>query len=346
MPLIGFSNEDIDLALMGGTMTTANVGYDLDIVKTAVQTNSPTTEAWRIYLTEAKWGGAARASFRFQFAYRFEVGSFATYPGQTLVLKSISSGLDLFRIAVVPGQSRNFQLQYNSSSVVGAPTWVNVGAAQTEPDGIHIYTVTVNIADAGGILDVHRDGILIASLGGGDTKFIGVSTIDCIAGWPVSNSTGFGGFNFWSQFILGTVDYLTYGLQVANPPIDAAGAVATQDSGAYTDVNEPILNRANGITLDTVGDGFSGTVQNLAGAAATAPIMALRVAADVRRGSSGPNKVKLFVRVGGTNYYSPALDVEGVGFVGVAYVWELNPATVLPWTVAEFNAVEIGVEAA
>lgn len=346
MPLIGFSNEDIDLALLGGTMTTANVGYDLNIVKTAVQTNSVTTEAWRIYLTDQKWGGAARASFRFQFAYNFQLGGFAGYPGQVLVLKSISTGLDLFRVAVVPAQSRNFQLQYNTSTVVGTPTWVNVGAPQTEPDGIHIYTLSVNIADAGGVLDLHRDGILVASLAGGDTKFIGVSTIDCIAGWPVSNNTGFSGFNYWAQFILGTIDYMTYGLQVANPPIDGAGAVATQDSGAYTDVNEPILNRANGITLDTVGDGFSGTVQDLAGAATTAPIMAVRVAVDVRRGSSGPNKVKLFVRLGGVNYYSSVLDVEGIGFVGVAYTWELNPATSAPWTVAQFNSLEIGVEAA
>lgn len=345
MSLIGHSNDDVDFALMSGTMTTASVGFDTALVKTAIQCTSVTTESHRIYFTDQKWGGAARSSFRLQVAHRFEVGSFSGLSGKTLVIKDITSGLDLYQLAVVPNNSRNLQLQYNSSTTVGTPTWVNVGAAQTEPDGVHVHTLTVNIADSGGILTWHRDGVLMASLLG-DTKFIGVSTVDCVAFWAPSAYAGFGGFSYWAHTMLGTVDYMTYGLQVANPPIDGAGGVATQDSGVYSDVNEAILNRANGITLDTNGDGFSGTVTDLSGTAATAPIMAIRVVCDVRRGSSGPDEVKLFVRIGGTNYYSPVIPVEGIGFVAVAYTWELNPATSAPWTVAAFNAVEIGVEAA
>ena len=74
--------------------------------------------------------------------------------------------------------------------------------------------------------------------------------------------------------------------------------------------------------------------------------MGFRVAADVRRGASGPSQVKLYVVIGGTRYYSPAIAVNGVGFVTVAYQWDLNPATSAPWTVTQINGLEIGVEAA
>jgi hypothetical protein len=347
MGIIGYGNDDIDVSLIGGTVVTSGHGMDTALVKTAIYSNAAyLTPSHSIYFTDQKWGGAALASFRLQFlANCGDVGSFNTHTLKWLVFKNLTSGLEVFRICHVTA-TRNMTLQYNTSSTPGSPTWVAVGVTQTEPAGVHFHTLEVDIHDTTGVLKWYRDGILLASMTG-DTKLIGVSTIEVVDFWGWSNDTGFGGGDYyWAMHLLTTVDYQPYGLQVVNPAINGAGAVAGQDSGVYTDVNETTLNRANGLTLDTAGDGFSGTVADLAGTAATAPIMAVRAAADVRCGSTGPNDVKLFVRVSGTNYYSPSIPISGIGFVTVMYIWELNPATGLPWTIAEYNAAEVGCEAA
>jgi hypothetical protein len=215
--------------------------------------------------------------------------------------------------------------------------------------GSHVlstHTITGLVADSGGILQWHINGALMTQLLG-DTKFTAATTVDYAAGWvPVGGGSGWNTDTAWSQIMFTSEDYMTYGLAVLNLELSGAGADATQDTGVYTDVNELVEDRTTGMTFDTVGDHFSGALADIAGISSGSPIMGFRVAADVRRGASGPSQVKLYVVIGGTRYYSPAIAVNGVGFVTVAYQWDLNPATSAPWTVTQINGLEIGVEAA
>jgi hypothetical protein len=57
-------------------------------------------------------------------------------------------------------------------------------------------------------------------------------------------------------------------------------------------------------------------------------------------------RLKFYVKIGGTRYYSPSLAVNGIGFTALAYQWAVNPATTQPWTTTDINGLEGGIEAA
>jgi hypothetical protein len=353
-----YSNDDVDVVFINGGIATnvAAVGFDANVIKSYyfVGGFSSNPEGWRHYLTDQNNGGARVIGVRVEFL--------VTHDGQPnhnqgtkplVMIRDVANGRNLACIAQVNAAGNEggwFGLHYNSSSTPGTDTWVLVGAAQKIFAGtitpVLTHTLTFLMANSGGILTWHFAGALMASMTG-DTLVTSSTDFDCISFHQPTNLPG-----GWStttrvaEIKITTEDFMTLGLRVANLFPAAAGAVQNQDAGVVTDINEAVNNRGTAITFDTVGDGASFTLNDLVGTTATSPVMGFRVVADVRRGATGPANVKLFVRIGGVNYYSPSIAVGGIGYAAVAYQWDVNPATSAPWTGAEINALEIGAEAA
>lgn len=350
--LLGFSTDDIDFVLLNAATTTsiAAAGFDPTIIKTAISctSRSQALESHRLYLIDQEWGGAARSDLRFQVrtVWQTTTQNDAGQKNPTILFKDVTGGRDLVRLATA-GITTNSNIEHVLQYWNGT-AWVTIGALQAVPAGDTTHTITIRLHATAGVIQWHMNGALIASLTG-NTIFTASTTIDCISLWQALIRGG--GFNTtvnFSEHLLGSYDYQTYGLRDQNLQIDGAGADATQDSGIFTDVNELVLNRATAMTFDTAGDHFSGTLSNPTGTAASSPVMGVRASANVRVGASGPTAAKLYLIVGGNRYYSPSISIAalGIGFVTIAYIWDVNPANGLAWTVADINALEVGIEAA
>lgn len=61
-------------------------------------------------------------------------------------------------------------------------------------------------------------------------------------------------------------------------------------------------------------------------------------------GASGAQQLRLFVVIGGVNYYGSYEDATIATYHDISKAWTLNPATSLPWTQAQVNAITIGAE--
>jgi len=85
-------------------------------------------------------------------------------------------------------------------------------------------------------------------------------------------------------------------------------------------------------------------LNNLSTQAAALVPVAVQVNARARNSAVAPTGMTPVVRVSGTDYFAPA-PVTGLTTSfqnGFGYVWNLSPATGLPWTVSEMNGAEGG----
>jgi hypothetical protein len=358
MPSIySFTNSDIDFFIFGGSIHTSpgTIGFDGTLIRTAINCSFLTTEGARLYLTEQNHGGAARSALRFQFAHVTNATSsgtaFASFsPGNWVVFKDVSSGRDVFRLGHKntnnSSSTSTMYLQYNSNNTVGAATWVDVGAGVVVPATRSVHTITIVISDTVGVLTWHMNGALMASLAGGDTKFTSSTTIDCISLWGWGN-TGVGAYtNYFAEFQLTDENFMTYGLTPVDVVQNANGTNQGQVSGVYTDVNDQVVNTGTAKTFDTAGQTSTDTHAGLPAALASSPIMAVRLASYVRRGSTGPQNMKHAIQQIAGLSLATIHAMNGVGFTTVADIFLVDPGTTLPWTFSGFNASEVGMQAA
>lgn len=66
----------------------------------------------------------------------------------------------------------------------------------------------------------------------------------------------------------------------------------------------------------------------------------------IKAGAPAINNLKCAIRTGGANYVSPAIAVPTTSMALLCQKFETNPATGLPWTIADINALEAGVQLA
>jgi hypothetical protein len=322
-------------------------GFNGNLVRHAVYVGFVNGESHRAQLTDDAWGGAARDQLRWQFAHTHTAnanGAFADLGGKFVTFTDIAGGRELFRVKNLSAGNNptNFcQAQYWDGAA-----WVNVGLSFEMPSVYATLTVTIKIADVGGVFQVHVNGALMASLLG-DTKFTASTTIDTIQHYCWGTS-GLGVYEQWyAEHMLADYDFPTYGLHVTDLDITGVGTNGTQVAGTFADVNEYPGNTGSAMSFTAAGQKFSGALRNLDASLATTSIMGVRVSALARKGATGPQTMKFGLQQAGW-LTSPARTVNGVGYTPIAYSWLLNPATGAPFTPAQINAAtfEPGVEAA
>jgi hypothetical protein len=117
----------------------------------------------------------------------------------------------------------------------------------------------------------------------------------------------------------------------------------TDGTGAYTDINETVLDDTNAISLPTVGNKHSFTKGSI-----TVPsgqhIGALIVNARGRVNGAGPADGKLLCRSSSTDSASGNKSFVA-GYEPRGHVYLTDPATGISWTESGFNSAEFGLQA-
>jgi hypothetical protein len=124
---------------------------------------------------------------------------------------------------------------------------------------------------------------------------------------------------------------------------------APSTAGTFSDWSGALANLADNdsntvVVSDAAGERLSFGLTAYGGPGSPASIRAVVANTAARRVSGTPSQLAHFVRIGGTNYDLADAAVT-VGEV-VRQVWDQNPATSTPWTVASLSAIEVGIKSA
>ena len=108
----------------------------------------------------------------------------------------------------------------------------------------------------------------------------------------------------------------------------------------YTKVNENPWSATNYVSSLTPGHKDSYAMDDLP--ASVASVMALRTAVIAKNPDGGSPQIKNLVRTNGTDYLGTGKTVGGSDATLPEH-WLVNPDTGLAWTIAEINALEVGM---
>ena len=227
----------------------------------------------------------------------------------------------------------SFQFQY-WDSVSGA--WVNWGAAFTVTGSIGRKVINLNLDITNGTFELYQNGVLKTDDGGTPPA----NNATAITELRFKTLSG-GSLNCVYSQVMGA-DYSLLDSHM-NSELMTANGTFTDGSGAYTDVDETVLNDGDAAGLTAVGQKKSFTH----GAFNTLPA-GLTIKS---KGVNGRCRVGGTVSDGQFLVYSDGVQGNGVDLtVGGAYSgrgaqFETDPATGTNWVKADADAAEIGFEA-
>lgn len=145
---------------------------------------------------------------------------------------------------------------------------------------------------------------------------------------------------YYSQVMI--ADYDLRDSRYKMDTISGTSASNTAGSGAYTDINESVLDESTAASVTASGDkrGFTHT-------GITVPsgyIIGAMVVNARGRATGAVTDGKLGVRQGGTNYSSAGRTYNG-GYEPRTHILDNDPATATNFTQAGFNSAEVYIEA-
>lgn len=120
-------------------------------------------------------------------------------------------------------------------------------------------------------------------------------------------------------------------------------------AGDYSDLVGAVsnlLNEDDGLAMEsaTVGHKASWSLSAYNGPASPGGgVRAVVSKTHSTKGATGPQNIRPFLRIGGTDYPGPA-DVTPAGLIGEMAVWDQNPATAAAWATADFASMQQGIE--
>lgn len=253
-------------------------------------------------------GALATAYTRFDFYTAYVANS-----GRVYVRWYNSSGTEVFRLT--GNTSSQFQMQYWSGA-----TWTNIGGTATAPNSV-LSTIQVKIVcGASGAAELLVNDVSVAS---GTAAMAAVTNIDKV---QYVDNIGGGSALYYSRITVANVDLTGY-QQFLSPA--TSNGTDTGGTGTYTDINELPLNDATMISLAAAGDRHD--FKSAARSFGSTTVKGVTITARAQKGLSGPTKMKFYLLISGTRYYSPDVSLT-TSLTGYEYTWELNPATSAAWT--------------
>jgi hypothetical protein len=153
--------------------------------------------------------------------------------------------------------------------------------------------------------------------------------------YPVGNGA-IGSNSCYSQCVAADFDLTNYRVYTS-PPVSAGNSVAW--TGTVADVDEIALNDNDFITSAT-----NDQIEQFIRTAISIPsgtIAAIAVNARVTANPGGPQSVRSNIRIGTTDYFNSFTFAPGTGFKPYCSIWTVNPATSLPFTIAEAGSAAI-----
>jgi len=193
-----------------------------------------------------------------------------------------------------------------------------------------------------GTVDVYLNGASTPQLSfSGDLTCSGVPDLDRFRLMGDSKPGEVADYQHVSEVIIADEDTRSFA-GVASLAPTAAGTTNTFDTGAYTDVDEVVVDDADLIASATVAQEFDCNINDLP--AGDFVVRGIKVSARAVRGATGPATLKVGVNSGGTRdtadrSLTTALETH-------ERMMELNPITGLRFTTAETNALQICLKSA
>ena len=197
------------------------------------------------------------------------------------------------------------------------------------PDKLDVF---INYAVSGQIL-IYINGYQVFSYSG-DVTTDGVTSLSYFSEGCLSAYYGVASAPAWSETIVSTRDTRTFGLWTQAP----TGAGNTDNwTGVYSDVNQNTVNQSTPNYT-----GLNNQVQEYT-ASNSAPGPQLNVVSVVHKfqvviDTTGPQHIQSVQRTGGTDYFSSSLSPT-TGWLTLNVNWDVNPATLVAWTIPDLTAV-------
>jgi hypothetical protein len=264
------------------------------------------------------------------FYLRFDYGISTNYNGTGPILLILSGATNAYRI--IGTGSTTAQVQYWNT---GTSAWVNWGAGLTlSSTGGGRATYMLKLTP-GTSYTLYQAGTSIGS-DGGTVPTNPVSSVDTFQ-WSTVNGTA-----YVSEIMCADYDIRDAHLMTA--ALNGNSATNTGGTGAYTDINETVLDESTAEIVTTVGNKMGQTHASI-----TVPsglgIGAVIINARGRVSGGTVTDGKLGVRSGSTNSSSTGRSYNG-GYEPRGAIWSADPATSGAWTQTSFNAAETYLEAA
>lgn len=187
-----------------------------------------------------------------------------------------------------------------------------------------------------GIFRLYRNGVLLLSSEALDLSWAGVTGFDEIA-----ISTPFASNNNMRSSEIIVASWPTLGGKLVTAAPNAAGNYSEWAGGGYADVDEITPDLVT-LTSATAGQRASFAMGDIPALATGESIASVRASAWAIRGTTGPQNLNHFARIGGADYNKADQGVTAAYTSEEAY-WETSPATAAAWTVAEINGAEFGL---
>jgi hypothetical protein len=189
-----------------------------------------------------------------------------------------------------------------------------------------------------GSVKVYGDQVLYLSYTG-DTTAGGSTTLDSVTFQNPSSGSTTGTRHVYSEIIVCTQDSRTLHLATLAP--NAAGTTNTFTSGAYTDIDETTASDTDVAISGTTGQIIQVNCTGMPTGWSNLSVIAVKNIASAAKGATGPSKLAVGVRTGGTDYYETATALDGGYSVFPQKIWELNPVTGVAWTTTEIDALQL-----
>ena len=214
--------------------------------------------------------------------------------------------------------------------------WADLNTGALFTSGLVRMDIHVKLHDTDGLIAFYASGNLVMYYAG-DTIQAGLSTVSKVTfRTSYTNTT-----NGWvSAVIIATEDTRD---MVFDQNQFAANGTGTDWTGDYTNVTKTGKDDAGFVKSATGGQVETYNQADIDGGLALLDVKAVAVPLRCRKGATGPSNIQAVARVGGTNYPTANLSPD-VAWALREGIFETNPATGLPWTVAEVNAAEFGVK--
>jgi hypothetical protein len=253
-----------------------------------------------------------------------------------MTLRDNAGGRDLLRLKCLNGTM--------TIEAWNGAAWVQLGSASMPfpYQGVFNYDVRFFLDDTLGSVEVYANEALAMSFSG-DTILNASTTADRVT--IMTPVTDTGGINFTDVII---TNGCTIGAKMVQPLLAANGAdtgwtglrTGIDETGNYDDVDF--------ITVGTSGTSTSYTVADMPAIFDVNDFYQLAAVISIvraRYSGGAPTKVAHYLRDGGVNHYKPDITLT-TSYLFYNELWLVNPTTLLPWTEAEFNALQVGVRSA
>ena len=193
-----------------------------------------------------------------------------------------------------------------------------------------------NIADSGGFYRLYLNGNLVTQFEG-DTLFGAMTGFDRAILGPQGSFFNSQQTIYYSEVIVADEETIGWHLSTIFPSGDGNSTTWT---GTFLDVDESSLNDGDFVSsaLDDELEQF--TCSNLP---TSLDVKAFVITTRSRNVAVGPQNVQVSLRTNSIDFTSANLSISTSFTNGGPIIYDLNPDTSAAWTLAEIDAIEIGV---